>query len=60
LSVGLDLLGETDQEPLPPAGLLVEAGKRLNLGADRFPGKARIKKQAAIGVGGKNHRTTSG
>src|SRR5262249_17064286 len=59
LSVGLELFGEADEQTLPPAGLLVEAGEGLNLGAYRLPGDAGVEKQAAIGVGGEDHRATS-
>ena len=56
MGVELQFFGEADQQPLPPTRLLVEAGERLNFGADRFPGDAWIKKKTAIGVSGENHR----
>src|SRR6266571_2505095 len=60
LRVELEFLGEPDEQPLPPARLFVEAGKRLRFRADRLPGDSGIKKQTAIGVSGENHRAPSG
>jgi hypothetical protein len=54
-AVELGLLGVADDEALPPARLLVEAGEGGELGADRREGGLGVKQQAAIGVRRQNN-----
>ena len=54
-AVEMQLFGIADHHAFPPTRVLVRIGKRVDSCADRLERRARIKEEAAVGMGGQKN-----
>jgi hypothetical protein len=55
-AIGRDMLFESEQQAFPPARLRVKRRKRLDPGADWFPGGLGVNEHTSLGMGSQHHR----